>query len=143
MARPSKIRTRNKVFRKPTHDEYAAAVLAERALATERPFGPLTARPDERIPPGNTWTIQSVNYGDKTYGDLVPARQTLGLIRLARIINDISQECLKAGISPEYVRALSGYATAVMMRKIRRSSRGARLQITGQGFAKVGVTVSD
>ena len=36
-----------------------------------------------------------------------------------------------AGISLEYVRALSGYATAVMMRKIRRSSRGARLQKAG------------
>ena len=120
-----------KVFREPTKDEYAAADRAERALARERPFGPLPARPDERIPPGNTWTIQSVNYGDKTYGDLIPARQTLGLIRLARTINDLSQECLKAGISLEYVRALGGYATAVMMRKIRRSSRAARLQITG------------
>ena len=120
-----------KVFREPTKVECAAADLAESALARERPFGPLSARPDERIPPGNTWTIQSVNYGDKTYGDLIPARQTLGLIRLARIINDLSQECLMTGISPEYVRALSGYATAVMMRKMRRSSRGARLQITG------------
>ena len=120
-----------KVFRDPTGDEYAAAACAERALASELPFGPLAARPDERIPPGNTWTIQSVNYGDKTYGDLIPARQTLGLIRLARIINDLSQECLMAGMSLEYVRALSGYATAVMMRKIRRSSRGARLQKAG------------
>ena len=120
-----------KVFREPAKVECAAADLAEGALARERPFGPLSARPDERIPPGNTWTIQSVNYGDKTYGDLIPVRQTLGLIRLARIINDLSQECLMAAISPEYVRALSGYATAVMMRKMRRSSRGARLQITG------------
>jgi putative DNA methylase len=120
-----------KVFRVPTSDEYTAADLAERALASEPPFGPLAARPDERIPSGNTWTIQSVNYGDRTYGDLTPARQTLGLIRLARIINELSQECQKARISPEYVRALSGYATAVMMRKIRRSSRGARLQKTG------------
>lgn len=120
-----------KEFRDPTAGEFAAAELATPALAKEPPFGQMSARPDERIPPGNTWTIQSVNYGDKNYGDLIPARQTLGLIRLARIINELSAECLKAGISPQYVRALSGYATAVMMRKIRRSSRGARLQITG------------
>ena len=118
-----------KVFREPTQDEYAAADLAERALSRERPFGPLAARPDERIPPGNTWTIKSVNYGDKTYGDLIPARQTLGFVQLARIINDLSGECLSAGISPQYVRALSGYATAAMMRKMRTSTRGARLQI--------------
>jgi putative DNA methylase len=118
-----------KVFREPTKTECAAADLAERALTRERPFGPLTARPDERIPSGNTWTIQSVNYGDRTYGDLIPARQTLGFVRLARIINDLSEVCLSAGISPQYVRALSGYATAAMMRKMRTSTRGARLQI--------------
>jgi adenine-specific DNA methylase len=120
-----------KVFRPPTEQEHAAARKAERALAGEQPFGLLTARPDERIPPGNTRTIQAVNYGDKTYGDLVPARQTLGLIRLARIISDLGQKCLAAELSPAYVRAVSGYATAVMMRKIRRSSRGARLQKAG------------
>lgn len=120
-----------KVFREPDDEEYAPVGWAERALAEERSFGPMSARPDERIPAGNTWTIKSVNYGDKTYGDLTPARQALGFIRLARIINDLSEECIKVGLSSQYVRALSGYATAVMMRKIRRSSRGARLQITG------------
>jgi len=126
-----------KVFREPTEEECAAADQAERALAAERPFGPLSARPDERIPRGNTWTIQSVNYGDKTYGDLVPARQALGLIRLARTINDLSQECLKTGLSPAYVRALSGYATAAMMRKIRRCTRGSRLEVDAQKVGDV------
>ncbi|MEO5875006.1 MAG: hypothetical protein ABIS86_04365 [Streptosporangiaceae bacterium] len=120
-----------KVFREPTEQEGRVVGLAVRSLADEQPFGPLSARPDEPIPAGNTWTIQSTNYGDKTYGDLVPDRQTLGLVRLARTINHLGEECLKAGVSPPYVRALSGYATAVMMRKIRRSSRAARLQITG------------
>jgi putative DNA methylase len=120
-----------KVFREPTDAEYAAADRAAEALPKEPPFGPLSARPDERIPRGNSWTIQSVNYGDQNYGDLLGARQCLGLVRLARVINTISQECLDAGVSPEYVRALAGYGTAAMMRKIRRSTRGARLQITG------------
>jgi putative DNA methylase len=126
-----------KVFREPTDEERAAAGLAELALADEQAFGEMSARPDERIPPGNTWTIQSVNYGDQTYGDLIPARQTLGLIRLARIINDLSGECLKSGMSPAYVRALGGYATAVMMRKIRRSTRGSRLDIGRTGVGDV------
>lgn len=125
-----------KVFRDPTEDEFVAAEQAERALEGERMFGLLPARPNERIPPGNTWTIKSVNYGDKTYGDLIPARQTLSFIRMARVINDLSEECLNAGLSQQYTRALSGYATAAMMRKMRTSSRGARLQIGAS--AKVG-----
>lgn len=126
-----------KVFREPFEEEWAAAECAERALAAEPPFGLLTARPDERIPPGNTWTIQSVNYGDETYGDLIPARQTLGLIRLVRHINTLSQECLDAGLSLAYVRALSGYATAAMMRKIRRCTRGSRLEVDAQKVGDV------
>lgn len=120
-----------KVFREPTEREVEAAWAAALALTQEPGFGLLRARPDEPIAPGNTWTIQSVNYGDRTYGDLCEARQTLGLVRLARAINEASADCLKAGMSPDYVRALSGYATAVMMRKIRRSTRGARLQKAG------------
>lgn len=120
-----------KVFREPTENEIKAAALANDALLAEPDFGHLPAHPDERIPPGNTWTIQSVNYGDSTYGDLTPTRQALGLIRLARSINDLAVQCSDAGMSTAYVRALSGFATAVMMRKIRRSSRGARLQKAG------------
>ncbi|WP_329111652.1 DUF1156 domain-containing protein [[Kitasatospora] papulosa] len=120
-----------KVFRQPTDKEISAAKRAAETLKHEPPFGLMPARPDEIIPPGNTWTIQSVNYGDRTYGDLCEARQTLGLIRLARAINDVTKESLKAGVSPDYARTLASYATAAMMRKIRRSTRGARLQITG------------
>jgi adenine-specific DNA methylase len=120
-----------KVFRPPTPEEFAATEAAAKALAYEPPFDGLVAVPDERIPPGNTWTIQSVNYGDRTYGDLCVARQTLALIKVARAINQVSTEVLAAGASADYVKALAGYATAVMMRKIRRSTRGARLQVAG------------
>jgi adenine-specific DNA methylase len=111
--------------------------MAEEALSKELPFGPLPARPDERIPPGNTWTIQSVNYGDRCYGDLIPARSTLGLVYLARAINELAEQCLVAGASPDYVRALSAYATAAMMRKIRRSTRGSRLEVDAQKVGDV------
>ena len=48
-----------KRFREPTPDELAAAGKAAKALAKETPFGDgLPARPDERIPPGNSRTIQ-------------------------------------------------------------------------------------
>lgn len=120
-----------KVFRQPSDKEVSAAQQAAEALSQEPPFGLLPARPDELIAPGNTRTIQSVNYGDRTYGDLFEARQTLGLVRLARAINEATEECLTAGVSTDYARALAGYATAAMMRKIRRSTRGARLQKAG------------
>ncbi|WP_067697085.1 DUF1156 domain-containing protein [Nocardia jejuensis] len=121
-----------KVYRQPTEQERRAAKRASLALAEEVPFAGMPARPDELIPAGNTWTIQSVNYGDRCYGDLISDRQTLGLIHLARAINDLGAECLQAGVSPEYVRVLSGYATAAMMRKIRRSTRGSRLEVPKQ-----------
>ncbi len=123
--------TGNKVFRAPTTAEFAAAAQAAEALSLEALIGALPAVPHEQIPPGNTWTIQSLVYGDKTYGDLCVARQTLTLIKIAKAISEVSQELLAAGVSHDYTRALSGYATAAMMRKIRRSTRGARLQITG------------
>ncbi|MEU0565185.1 hypothetical protein ABZ297_07305 [Nonomuraea sp. NPDC005983] len=126
-----------KVFREPSPEELVAAVRAEEALAKEPPFGPLSARPDELIPPGNTWTIQSVNYGDRSYGDLIPPRSALGLIKLARAINELADQCLGHGVSPAYVRALSAYATAAMMRKIRRSTRGSRLEVAAQKIGDV------
>ncbi len=120
-----------KMFRSPTAAEEAAAEAAAQQLRSEEPFGFLAALPDEPIGSGNTRTIQSVNYGDKTYGDLFEPRQALGLIHLARAINECTTECIAAGTSPDYARALAAAATAAMMRKIRRSTRGARLQITG------------
>lgn len=120
-----------KVFRQPTKKEIDAAKRAAEALKQEPPFGVMSARPDEPIAPGNTRTIQSVNYGDRAYGDLFEARQCLSLVRLARAINEATEQCLAVGVSPAYARALAGYATAAMMRKLRRSTRGARLQITG------------
>ena len=81
-----------------------------------------------------TVTSQSLhlrNYGDKSYGNLFEPRQALGFVRLARAINECTFECLAAGLSSDYARALSGVATAALVRRLRRSTRGARLQITG------------
>lgn len=120
-----------KIFREPTPEELGATEQVSAVLRAEPGFGFLPARPDEEIPAGNTWTIQSVNYGDRTYGDLCEDRQTLSLVRLAKAINICSRACLESGLSADYVRALAGFATAAMMRKIRRATRGARLQKAG------------
>ncbi len=117
-----------KTFRVPTEAEYAAAEAAEKALSAQEPFGDrLPAVPDEVIPEDNTWTVQPIVYGARTYGDLCNARQTLGFIELARAISTVSIDLLEGGLSRDYVTALCSYAAAVMVRKFRRATRGVSL----------------
>ncbi|MFJ1529747.1 DUF1156 domain-containing protein [Streptomyces mirabilis] len=126
-----------KAFRQPTTEERNAVEAASRALAAESAFNPfLPAVPDEGIAPGNNNIIGPSIYGAKTYGDFMVDRQTLSYVRLARIINEIGDEVAAAGLSRDYVRALTGYATAVVVKKLRRSTRGARFQ--SKGGAQVG-----
>lgn len=119
-----------KAFRAPTPTERVAVDDAERQLSLEPDFGPnLPARPDERIPIGNSDTVRASAYGAASYGDLANPRQTLGLVRLARTIADLGSELVAmAGVSEEYASALTGYAAAVLVRKIKYSTRGAALQ---------------
>ena len=117
-----------KVFRPPTPAEVEAVARAEQALAKEPPFGPtLPAVPDEQIPPGNNHTVRPSKYGYKTYGELCNARQTLGFVRLCRIISDIGRELEDAGFSGDYSSVLCGYAGAVLVRKLKRSTRGSQM----------------
>jgi putative DNA methylase len=117
-----------KTFRLPTETERHAADSAKSALAREKPFDTdLPAVPQEVIPENNGATIRPQLYGAKTYGDLCNARQTLGLIRLSRIIGALGSELQQAGLSHDYTAALCGYAGAVLVRKLRRSTRGAML----------------
>ncbi|KJK51673.1 DNA methyltransferase [Lentzea aerocolonigenes] len=126
-----------KTFRQPTSDERQAADAASRALADEPAFSPfLPAVPDENIAAGNNNIIGPSIYGARNYGDFMVARQTLSYVRLARIINDIGTELGTAGLSASYIRALTGYAAAVVAKKLRRSTRGARFQ--SKGGAQVG-----
>lgn len=126
-----------KSFRAPTAEERSAAKAAAEALQSEQPFGPfLPAIPDEKIAAGNNNIIGPSIYGAKTYGDFMVDRQTLSYIRLARIIAGLADELRSAGLSADYVKALTGYATAVVVKKLRRSTRGARFQ--SKGGAQVG-----
>lgn len=126
-----------KTFRRPSEaDEQAVAAVGD-ALAAEPAFNPfLPAVPDEGIAPGNNNIIGPSIYGAKTYGDFMVDRQTLSYVRLARIINQIGDELTTSGLSRDYTRALTGYATAVVVKKLRRSTRGARFQ--SKGGAQVG-----
>lgn len=117
-----------KSYRALEPKELEAIKKATEAVREQPGFGPfLAAVPDERIPDGNTWTIQATVYGARTYGDMMNPRQTLSFITIARTIRDIGTELSKQGNSDDYVRALTGYAAAALARKIRRATRGCTL----------------
>ena len=121
-----------KVFRAPTEAELSAARRAADTLAKEPAFTPfLPAVPDERIRPGNNNILGPSIYGAKTFGDFMVGRQTLYNVCVAQTINALGAELTAAGISTDYARALTGYSTAVVVKKLRRSTRGARMQAAG------------
>ncbi len=118
-----------KVFREPSAAERTAPTIAAAALANEPPFAVgVSAVPNESIPVGDFDTVRASMYGARTYGDLCNPRQTLAFVRLCRAIDDISRACIQAGVSADYAAALSGYAASVLVRKLKRSTRGATLQ---------------
>ncbi|WP_431472912.1 hypothetical protein [Ornithinimicrobium sp. W1665] len=132
-----------KTYRALTAVETDAVQAAHDQLAREERFSPfLSAVPVERIPDGNSWTVQATVYGARTYGDMMNARQTLSFVRLARIIRDLGNELLSNGNSDEYVRALTGYAAAAMSRKLRRATRGCTLDVSRAGVHDIFATES-
>ncbi len=122
-----------KRYREPTEAEIEAVVAARKALAVEPSFGPgLPAIPDEPLNPGLSAFIGPAGYGYRTWGELCNDRQTLGFVRLARIIEGMSREMLTEGLSDDYTAALSGYAGSNLVRRLRRSTRSATLEIPYQ-----------
>jgi len=115
-----------KAFRQPTEAERDAALAATASLSEEPEFARgLPAVPDEPIPAGNNHTVRPSLYGATTYGQLCNDRQTLGFVRLARVINDLGAELVSEhGLGGRYAAALTGYACSVLVRKLRRSTRG-------------------
>jgi len=133
-----------KRYREPTRAELEAADTARTALTSEPPFGPmLPAVPDELIPENNGATIRPQLYGARSYGDLMVDRQTLGFVRLARIIGHLAEELVeKHGVSRAYSRALAGYAGSVLVRKGRRATRGCTLDVSRDGVHDIFVNES-
>jgi len=115
-------------FRLPDPADTDAVLQAEQALGVEAPFPTgIPAVPDERLPPNN-YPIDAAMYGVTNFGGLCCKRQTLNFVRLCRTISDLQGELLAAGCGDEYTRALLGYAGAVVVRKLRYSTRGATLR---------------
>jgi putative DNA methylase len=124
-----------KVYRLPVEAEIQAVERAENEIGMEPGFSPvLPAVPDERIPPEIGALVRPQLYGAEVYGDLMCTRQTLATVRLARTIEQVGQELRASGVSFDYVRALTGYAAAALVRKLRRSTRGCSLQPLRDGI---------
>ncbi len=132
-----------KVFRAPTEQEFLAVSSADTALQGEKWFTPvLPAIPNELIPEKSGATIRPQLYGAKTYGDLMIPRQTLSFVRMASLIAGLTSELRQAEVSDSYVRALSAIAASQLARQLRRSTRGATLDVARQGSHDIFVNES-
>ena len=126
-----------KTYREATQIELRVIEEAHNALKLEQPFAHgMPAIPNEKAL-GYTGARAYASYGYHTFGDFCNDRQTLGLIKLARIIGRISKYLLDNGVRREYVTVLSGYAGSVMVRMIRKATRGARLEISSQSAGDI------
>ncbi len=122
-----------KRYRIPTAADLDALADIASALATEASFGSsLPAVPTERLDSGLSAFIGFAGYGYRSWGELCNDRQTLGFVRLARIIDAICQQTQAAGVSNDYSAALTGYAAANLVRRMRFSTRGVSAHVGKQ-----------
>ncbi|MBO4236829.1 DUF1156 domain-containing protein [Pseudonocardia alni] len=128
-----------KTFRVPRQDELDAAAGVDLTVLPR--FGNLAAVPDEPIPAGNQDTIRASGYGYRTYGDLMNPRQTLLFVETAHAIRSVYADLQAAGVSADYAAALAGYAAANLQRRLRRSTRGAKLAAFGGNANRKGTWV--
>ena len=133
-----------KTFREPTEAERRAVSHARAQLATEKEFNSLLpAVPNELIPLGMGATIRAQLYGARSYGDLMCDRQTLSFVRLTRVVDEVAGDLLEAGLSYDYVRALTGYAGAQVARSVRYSTRGSWMRAGGSGGGFAGIFLNE
>jgi putative DNA methylase len=120
-------------FRVPTSKE----ITAGSNVPLDVDYGwPYPAVPAEEIPPGNVHTVMASGYGFKTFGELMCARQTRMFIETCETIREVSSDFRKRGASEIYAGVLSCYAASTLCRKLRRSTRGARLLLHGSADGK-------
>lgn len=125
--------TYGKYYRTPTGIDIKGLTNVSTVLKAESYFGSgLLAIPTETLLPNLIAIVRPAGYGYRSYGELCNRRQTLGLIRFARIIDSFAQECRHGELSVDYTMALSGYAASNLVRKISRSTRGVPLDIPRQ-----------
>lgn len=121
-----------KVFRNLLDSEWDAVRLAEHTVTNLQPFGQLSAVPDERIPEGNASQIDASGYGYRDFTSLMVPRQALYTAELVRAIRACHEEMLAAGLSSTYALALTSFAAGNLVRKLRRSGRGCRVNKHGK-----------
>jgi putative DNA methylase len=121
-----------KVFRNLRQKDWDAVDAAAQAAAALPPFGDLPALPIEKIPEGNASQIDASGYGFRTFASLMVTRQALYTTVLVRAARQCHTEMLDAGISSAYASALTSYVAANLVRKLRRSGRGCRVNKHGK-----------
>ena len=127
-----------KHYRLPLEQEDIGAAKAIKALEQEPHFGNgLPAVPNEPIDPGLSNWIAPVGYGYTSYGDLCNPRQTLGFVKLARIIDNMYNEVIAAGASQDYATALTNFTVSNLARRLRRSTRSSTLLVNEQAAGDI------
>ena len=130
-------------YRPPVEADLAGLIGVEEALAAEPLFGPgVPAVPTEPLSATLSDFIGPAGYGYDKWGQLCNPRQTLGFVKLARIIDAMYRELLAGRVSHDYAAALTGYSAANLVRRVKRSTRGATLQIPEQAVGHIYVNDS-
>ena len=125
-------------YREPTEGDHEGIRRVEQALNIEPSFGPgLPAVPTEQLHSGLSAFIGPAGYGYQSWGELCNTRQTLGLVRLARIIDTVCGEMIDGGLTSNYVEALTSYAASNLARRLKFSTRGASLLIPEQAIKHI------
>jgi putative DNA methylase len=122
--------TPKKIFRAPRQEELLAASSADPSGLPR--VGPFSAVPDEAIPPNNVNTVEALSYGYRCYGDLMNPRQQVYFASLVSNIRAVQADLFAAGLSRAYRVALISYAAANLQRRLRRATRGSRLNKHGK-----------
>ena len=127
-----------KRYRAPTSIDLTPLDEVAEALSAEPSFGPgLPAVPHERMDPFLSRFVGPVGYGYRSWGELCTTRQTLGFVRLARIIDTMCQEMLASGVSADYAAALTSYAASNLVRRMKYSTRSTTLQEYSQKVSHI------
>jgi putative DNA methylase len=114
-----------KVFRPLRPEEVTAAMTIDLGILPS--VGGLSAVPDETIGPGNNHCVRASAYGYTAWASLMNARQALVFAETICAIRSCYSELLQGGISQGYAQALASYAAANLVRRTRRSTKGAKL----------------
>lgn len=116
-------------YREATSDDLGGVERASETLPSEPPFGPgLPAVPTERLAAGLSAFIGPAGYGYRTWGQLCNSRQTVGFVRLCRIIDNMFDELRAGGVTFDYAAALTAYAASNLARRLKYSTRSTTLQ---------------